>query len=245
MERVCSEVESKLRRRPLLVLGDFNSPLTYIVNRKMDPPAAAQLKGLMCAIGCKSAHLLCPSRQKWTRELPCRSTNCLRGDRATSIHERKIRSDTEKKCQATQNKEMNSYSSEKGTERKGSRVRRQLDHILVGDRFSSSIRMHKVLKAPVPTTHCIVLADIDIKWRVGRPTGSEWVPWVKRRDEKNREKFKQKVWEETQKESIPTWENLSGVMVHTCKEILRNTKSPAFHDESSKKKKPIPRNAVK
>ena len=56
LDKACREVKAERKRRPLLVMGDFNAPITLVTNPSMDPPAVSQLKGLLCPIGCKSAH---------------------------------------------------------------------------------------------------------------------------------------------------------------------------------------------
>ena len=223
--RSCRGVDYKAKQRPLLVIGDFNAPLTLVTNTVMDPAAISQLKGLMCSIGCKSAHSLCPSRRKWTCELPCREKSSQKN--GTSVEGKNLYKEVNENAQQkkTENEDKTSTSSttlqQMRMKNKGNRIKRQLDHILVSDRFSSSVCAHKVLKAPIPTTHCLVVANVHIKWRSGGRKGPERVPWAQLRDEKRRLMFKQKVWETTEKESSITWDNLSDAMISTCKSISR------------------------
>ena len=56
----------------------------------------------------------------------------------------------------------------------------------MGDRFSSSVCAHEVLKAPIPTTHCVVMANVNIQWRTGNRRGAGRVPWAQLRDEERR-----------------------------------------------------------
>ena len=230
-------------------MGDFNAPLTLVTNPTMDPPAISQLKGLLCSIGCKSAHTLCPSKRKWTCELPGKRKGNLdnRGNR-TERKLGKMNGDTQTcetqgldlqadaigqesilkrdrdnegvggKISRSQEDKRNKMGKHKKDDNK---VRRQLDHILVCERFSSSIGRHKVLKAPVPTVHCVVMADVKIKWRSKRPSGQSRVPWARLGDEERKASFQNSVWDEVKREGEITWENLSETMVHTAEKLSR------------------------
>ena len=255
LDKACREVKAERKRRPLLVMGDFNAPITLVTNPSMDPPAVSQLKGLLCSIGCKSAHTLCPSKRKWTCELPGRRAETK--DRRNVGTEKVGQKGEEGKVEmgrkgsepeGTDNNGMvkrgregeengdkaceymhvkGEVGKKGGSKRRGdNKVRRQLDHIMVSERFACSIRRHKVLKAPVPTVHCVVMADVKIKWRSKGTGGQSKVPWPRLGDEEKKASFQQAVWEMAKKEEEITWEYLSENMVHTAQRLSKKDRTP-------------------
>ena len=64
------EAVGKAPRRPALLLGDLNAPLTFGKTTEEDELVVERLKGLLEGIDCKSGHSLCPSKRVWTCILP-------------------------------------------------------------------------------------------------------------------------------------------------------------------------------
>ena len=60
----------KYSRRPALLLGDLNAPLTFKNKTEEDALSMERLEGLLEGINSKSGHTLCPSRRKYTCILP-------------------------------------------------------------------------------------------------------------------------------------------------------------------------------
>ena len=70
--------------------------------------------------------------------------------------------------------------------------KKQLDHVCVSRRFLTSVRSLRVWRAPVPTGHCAVTADVKIRWASQR-VAKKPVPWYQLEGDGERDRFAQRV----------------------------------------------------